>query len=308
MAISTLATRKRLVAAKLETTQGTAISLAAADGTTPCFDPALKYTIPMNKRPSQGSKSQHPGVPGPRSGELTFKSHVYNSGSATNPTWASTLLAACGMVGAGGVYTPVTGSSSASTITAGLYQAGRLKTIVGAAGNFVLRGTNGNPVEIEWRFLGKWAAPTTTSIITPTYDTIIPPRAAGATVTIGGTAYKIKEWMLDPGNVLTLVGDQNDATGYHLCVADDGNPTLTVKLMATTAKDFYADHIAGTEAAFSCALGSGANNLVTIAAAKTQLQDPPEDEDDSGYMLDSLTFQLNKNAAAGDDEFSVTLA
>jgi hypothetical protein len=173
MAISTLATRKRNVAGKLETTQGTAISIAAADGTLPFFNPALKYDIPINKRPSPGSASQMAGVPGARSGEFTGQSHVYNAGSGTDPIWASTWLAACGMVGSAGAYSFITGSSSANTLTIGLYQAGRLKSIAGAAGTAVIKGTAGNPLTIDWRFLGKWVAPSATAIIAPTYVTII---------------------------------------------------------------------------------------------------------------------------------------
>jgi hypothetical protein len=310
MAISTLPTRKRNVAAKLETTQGTAIAIAAADGTLPVFNPALKYAIPMNKRPSPGSASQMAGVPGARSGEFTGQSHVYNAGSGTDPIWASTWLAACGMVGSAGAYSFTTGSSSANTLTMGLYQAGRLKSIAGAAGTAVIKGTAGNPLTIDWRFLGKWVAPSATAIIAPTYVTIAPPRFASATITIGGTAYKIAEFELDLGNTLTLVPDPADVTGYAWCVADDRNPMLTVKVMALAlgTKDWNADYVAGTEAAFSCAVGSGSNNVVTIAAPKLQLAEMPDDEDNGGYMVDSLKFQLNKNAAAGDDELTITFS
>jgi hypothetical protein len=97
MAITTLVSRQRLVAAKLETTQGTAISHAAADATTPFYDPKLSYDIPFNKRPSPGSASQFTGVPGPRKGTLTGQTHLYNSGTVTSPIWMTTLMAACGM-------------------------------------------------------------------------------------------------------------------------------------------------------------------------------------------------------------------
>jgi hypothetical protein len=64
--------------------------------------------------------------------------------------------------------------------------------------------------------------------------------------------------------------------------------------------------VAGTTAAFSCAVGSGSNNIITIAAPVAQLMQTPDDEDNDGYMIDSLTFALTKSAAAGDDEFSLT--
>lgn len=305
MAIATLVTRKRLIAAKLETTPGTGIALTATDATCPVYDPALKYTIPMNRRKAPGSATDFTGVPGPRQGQFTGQTHLYNA--ATAPAWASVLLAACGFVGSAGVYTPVTGSASANCATVGFYQSGRLKTIVGAAGTAVIKGSAGNPCTIDWTFTGKHAAPSSTAILAPTYDATVPPRFAGATVTIGGVAYKVSDFELDLGNKVTLVEDVNDVTGYAFALVVDREEKLTVKLMATTAKDFYADHVAGTEAAFSMAVGSGTNGVVTIAAPKCQLTDPPEDSDRDGYLEDSLTFQLNQNAA-DDSELSITLS
>jgi hypothetical protein len=311
MSISTLATRSRDVAAKLETTQGTAISISGTDGTLPVFDPKMKYTVPIAQRPSPGSASRMKGIPEARSGEFTGQSHVFNAGTGTDPIWASTWLAACGMVaGSGGVYSYVTGSASANTLTMGLYQAGRLKKIAGAAGTAVIKGKAGSPLTIDWRFLGKYVAPSATALITPTRSTVLPPRFAGATITIGGTAYKVNEFTLDLGNTLTLVPDAGDASGYCWCVTDQREPTLEVKIMGVSygTYDFNADFLAGTEVAFSCAVGSGSNNIVTIAAPKLQHMEHPDDEDNAGYVQDTFKFQLNQNSALGDDELTLTFS
>lgn len=307
MAISTLVTRKRLVAGKIEATPGTPIALASADATLPFYDPALKYTIPMNRRKAPGSATDFTGVPGPRQGQFTGQTHLFNVGTGTDPVWASVFLACCGFIGAAGTYTPVTGSAAANSATIGLFQSGRLKTIIGAAGTFVIKGSAGNPCTIDWTFTGKWAAPTSTAILTPTYTALVPPRFAGATLTIGATPYKVSDFELDMGNKVALVEDCTDATGYLMALVTDREPKLSVKLMATTAKDFYADHVGGVEAAFICAVGAGTNNVVTLTANKAQLTDPPEDADHDGYLEDSLTFQLNRNGA-DDSELSIAFS
>jgi hypothetical protein len=312
MSITTLITRQRVLAAKAETTNGTAIALAAADATEPTFDMALKYDAPVIKRPSPGTASQFAGPTGARSGEATFTTHVHGNGTTGDPAFATILLPACGMVGATSVYTPITGSSSATTLTMGLYQDGRLKTITGASGTWVMKGTAGEPVSMDWRFLGKYAAPTATALILPTYNVTLPPRLANATITIASTAYKISDFELDLGAKLVLVKDASaaDATGYAWCVVADYEPVLTVKLMALAigTKDWFADVLTSTEVAFSAAIGSVTNNTITVAAPKCQLMGPPEDEDSDGYMTDVLKFQLNKNADAGDDFLSITFS
>src|SRR4051812_1535508 len=97
--------RQRVLAAKIETTQGTAVSLAGADGAFNVYDVTIDADIPMTERKGQGSMSKLASVPGTRAGSLKFKLDVYGSGSAnTSPTWATTFLPACGMVETAGTW------------------------------------------------------------------------------------------------------------------------------------------------------------------------------------------------------------
>ncbi len=312
MSITTLVTRRRVLGIKLEATQGTAESLSGTDATIPTYGgvPYIKLNVPMNRRKAPGSASDLTGIPGPFSGTATFTTHVANSGSGTAPAWASTNLAACGFAAlTAGTYSPVTGSSSASCVTIGEYTAGRRKQLAGCAGNFVIKGTAGNPLTIDWTFTGKRVDPDSTAILTPTLVTVLPPRFAAATITTGGTAYYVSEFELDYGNKVALVEDATDATGYRWALVTDREPKLTIKQMAVaySTHDFQADHKAGTEVAFSCAVGSGGNGIVTLAASKCQLTEPPADEDKNGYLSDNLVFQLNRNAT-DDSEFSIAFS
>jgi hypothetical protein len=76
-------------------------------------------------------------------------------------------------------------------------------------------------------------------------------------------------------------------------------------LLAT--KDWYTIHSAKTEAALSLAIGSGSNGVVTIAAPKLQLIDPPKKTIREGILYYTLMYGLNKSAAAGDDELTIAL-
>jgi hypothetical protein len=303
-----LLVRQRVGAAVAEVTTGTPVALTAAEAAFNMFNPAMRATIPNFAREGQSSLSQLASVPGARMGEMEFETELFNSGTATNPTWATVLLLAAGFSGSGGAYTPVTGSASYVSLTLGLFTDGRLKTIAGSVGDLTISGKAGQPVRSKWKFQGVWQPPSATALVAPTYPTVIPPRFAGSTVTIGGATYKVTEFSLSMGNVIAMRENGGHVSAYHSAVITDRKPTLRVTIEANPfgTYDPYAVHLAGTEVAFSLALGSGSNGVVTIAAPKAQLTQPPEDGDNNGVLLDVLTFQLNRGST-GDDELSITL-
>ena len=303
-----LLTRQRIFAARVETTTGTPETLGAADAAFNAFNHSYRTTIARNRREGQSSVSQLPQVSGARIGEITVETDLVGSGGAGQPAWGA-LLKAASFVESGGVYSFVTGSASYTTLTAGFYQDGRFKNIAGAAADLVIRGSAGNPVRSFWRIRGSHQPPTAVALITPTYPTTLPPRLASATFTIGGTAYKLGSFELTLGNVLAPREDASKVSGIHSFAVTDADTTFRCSIEATafSTHDFYADHLAGTEAALSLVIGTAANNTITIAAPKMQLAEPPEDEDADGILRDALQFQLNRSAAAGDDHLTITL-
>ena len=271
--------RQKVLAFAAETTTGTGIALTAAAGALlNAYDAKLSYDIKANERRGQGSLSKLNPVPGARSGKCAFGSELFGSGTAATPPGWGIALVACGMQLNGAVYTPLTAGTS--TLTMGLYQgagaAARLKTIVGAAGDLKIKGVSGNPVMLDWNFLGVHAAPTTATAIAPTYPTIQPPRFAGGTITIGGVSYRVPDLEISLGNKLTLRKDASQSTGYHSAYVVDRN--IIVKLspesLPLTSEDWYAAHVAGTTFALSCTIGSVAGNEFTIAAPVMQLLNP----------------------------------
>jgi len=302
--------RVRVLAAKIETTSGTAESLAAADCDFNAFDIDIQANIDFNQRPSQGSFSHLPGTLGPRGGTLSFKTELHGDGAAGTPEWASTLLPACGFVESTGTFSPTTEApgSNVKTVTVGVYENGLLKTLRGAAGNCKLIFPSGQPVMLEWTFRGVWQAPTDTAIIAPTYPTILPLRFANATLTLGGSSFGcLSNLEIDMGNnvILRECATPSDSSGYEAALITDrrvvGSMDPETVLVATN--DHYGKWLSGSEEALNVVLTDG-TDTITVNAPKTQRTNIQEG-DRNGIQTDQIEFQCNKSAAAGDDELTI---
>src|SRR5689334_11845313 len=114
--------RRQVLVAKAETTTGTDVSPAAADGVFIVYDPKFEPDIPMIGRPALASYEKLTSVNGPRSAKLSFDVDYSGAGSAAIPPWASTFLPACGMVAAAQVYSFNDATNATlNTLTLALY-------------------------------------------------------------------------------------------------------------------------------------------------------------------------------------------
>jgi hypothetical protein len=116
--------RRRVLAAKIEVTSGTAETLTSAEGVFNAYDVMIQLDIDMESREGQGSFGTLAAVPGGYKGKATFKTDCGWDGSVTEPTWADTFLPACGWVKAGGnTFTPRSEGPGANvkTLTIGCY-------------------------------------------------------------------------------------------------------------------------------------------------------------------------------------------
>lgn len=302
--------RKRVLAAKIESTSGTAETLTASEAAFNAFDVEIQANIPFTQRPSQGSFSHLPAVAGPYGGTLTFKTELFGNGAAGVPGWASSLLPACGWVESTGTFSPATEApgSNVKTATVAVYGDGTRKILRGAAGTFQIMMTAGQIIMIEWTFTGVWQPVTDVSILAPTYPTIIPLRFASATLTLGGNAIGCVESLnINAGNnvILRECPTNSDDSGYAAGLITDrrvtGNMNPESRLVAT--EDIYGDWLSGTEEALNIALTDG-TDTITINAPKAQKINVQEGER-NGLEIDQIEFQCNKSAAAGNDELTI---
>lgn len=311
MAIShPLAWRQQNIAAKAETTNGTPISLAAAEGVFIARDTSIDPAIEANVRESPGSFSMLRSVPGGFGAEVRTTTELSNSGSATHPQQFSVLLIAAGFTVSTGTYTVVSGSSTIATCTFGWYVDGLLYSAAGCMFDLEMVFESGRIIPMNWTGRGIWQTPADTAMITPTYPTANPPVFKGATLTWGGTTLVVPRMVIRLGNEVVLREDGASASGFKSAYIVNRNVTVEVDVEASllATYDPYTLHSAMTEVALSCAVGSGSNGVVTIAAPKLQHRTPPRLTNRNGVVHWTFDFGANKNAAAGDDELTLTLS
>lgn len=309
--------RRRIFGCEVETTTGTAVTLDNDSGAYNAYDVELSPDVAMTERQQSGTLSMLDAIPGPRRGTMTLKTHMVGSGATGVPTWADSLLKACGFTNSGAAYSP--SSTGQTTLTMGSLEDGRLMSLAGAMGTFTWTFTAGQPVEMDWNFTGKVIQPKAQTIIGPTRPTTVPPRFAAGTLTLGGGAIgKVSQVTIAMNNEIILREDatadddgerSNDGTGYHAAyiVGRDITVTMDPEAVAFGTKNWYQDWMDGDELALSLVVGSASNNTMTIAMPKLQPHNV-QPGDRNGLMIDQITSKPNANSDTGDDEMSITFS
>ena len=300
--------RKRVFGAKIETTPGTAESMAGTEASFDAWDYVIQNETEMTEVMGQGGFGRKPSVPGAYVGKVDFKTHMGWDGTATEPSWADTLLPMCGYVKSSQVFTPRTEypGTNVKTGTLAVWSDGKLKLLKGCMGTFKIVAPSGKLAVIEWSFSGVWVPETDVAIVSPTYPTAKALRHANSTSTWNSIALCYSSITYDAGNVLTPV-ECASGEGISMYIVSDRNSKVTAdpesKLVAT--QDRHAAMLAMTEAALTYDIDGPTNSVITIAAPKAQLIKNTEAER-AGLVVDQLEWQLNKNASAVDGESTIT--
>jgi len=300
-------TKKRTLAAKIETTIGTAETLTGAEGVFNAFNLVVQATIPVDVREAQGSFGHIAGVPGARMGTLTFRTDV-GYDNTTVPNWATVLLPACGWVNSAGTFTPRSEApgSNVKTVTIGIYQDGVYKKLAGAVGTFNMVFPSGRLAYIDWTFTGVWQAVTDAALITPTYPTTETPlRGAAMTTTFNSVALCFENLSIDAGNNVVMRECTTDASGYISGIITDRNPVVkgNPESVLVATQDRFGMWLAGTEAALSIAVGSA----ITFTAPKAQVTNIQEG-DRNKMVIDEIEWAANKNGVTADQELSIVFS
>jgi len=305
-----LRSQRAVLATKIEAAEGTAETLAAANGVL-----ALSATFQRNqdlivRNPLRPTLSQMTSVPGRKTGTITSTVECKGGGAAgTAPEWGA-LLQSCGFSetispGVSVTYVPV--STGDKSITAALYMDGIRHLLAGCRSTFTLGGAVGELALFNFSTLGVEESTTDVAIISPTYQTPVPKVLKGLTFTLHGSTSPTvicSAMAIDFGVGLSPRGDFSKTSGYISTFLGDRNPTCNflVEKPLVATKDWYGILEAATEANISCALTGSAGNIVTITAPKFQVTNITEQEDGGKAML-SIDGKLN--LSTGDDEFSI---
>jgi hypothetical protein len=305
----TLLKRKRVLAAKTETTIGTAESLSGTNAGFNAYDIMVQTETEFDTREAEGAFALRPSVPQGYKGKATFKIDAGWDGTSTVPAWADTFLPACGWVKSGSVFTPRTEApgSNVKTLTIAAYIDGMRKLLSGCVGTFKLNCPSGKAAFFEFEFIGIWSTPTDVSILAPTYATALPLRFANSSTQWNSADLQLESLVLDSGNEMTLRQSAVATSGFiagiitNRLVKVTGNPEA--KLVAT--QDRYGALLAMTEGALTWDLDGPTNSKITVAAPKAQIV-AAQEGDRNKLVTDELEWQCNRNGSTADQEASIT--
>jgi hypothetical protein len=298
--------KKSVLAAKVETTVGTAISLSASDAVFNVYNCNIVPNIQMTDREGQGAFSKLTSVLGQQTGTCTFSTDLTVGTSA--PAWATTFLPACGLGLTSLTYGCRTESpgSTVKTLTMAHYVDGVLRRIRGAVGTFTISCLAGQKITLDFTFQGVFDSFEAGSILTPTYPTAEAMRWGASTTTIGGTAIAASSLTFDLGNVISPLESQAVDEGVKSFIITDRRPTLSIDPEADTSN---------TITRYSAWMGQGpvaiAWNAVNteggewdfaLPAAQYLNQQPG---DRGGIETEQLNFLACRTATL-NDEFSMT--
>lgn len=307
----TILKKQEIIAAKTETTIGTAIALATGDTAFNAYDIKTEGNIEVLMRENPGSFGKRKGTPGSRAGKMTFKTDLAWLGTGL-PAWASTLLPACGYVASSQVFTPrsETPGANVKTITIGTYDT-RKRFLAGAVGNFKIVCPAGKLAFIEWEFMGVWQPVIDTAILAGSHPDDVAARFAGAQLTYNSVNQCVENLTFDAGNKIIMRECPDDIAGFKSGIIVDREPKITInpESQLVADDDRYGFWIGGDEYALSAAL-TGKSGVVsdatfTLAAPKAQVVSIG-DGDRDGLSVDEVELSCNKNGTTNDEDVSLT--
>jgi len=308
-----LLTRKKVVQVKVEATAGVKETTGLTDVLV--FDPVIQPTSPFDERRGTGKYlgSQWTGIVNEKIGTFACNAELRGNGTAGMEPGLAVLLQACGLKKTSEVYQVSSAPADHKTCTITVFQDGggsaqsRKKILYGAMGNVTFEGVVGKTLMCRFDFTGIYNAPADADLPTYSPNTNLPPILASGTFTIGGVARKISRLSLNMGNVIVPRLDVNATSGLAYAVITDIDPTLTFDLEAELVVnyDIYGIWLAGTTAAVSLVLGSGAGKAITFTLPKLQYSGIPEGDRD-GIMIEDITGKCLHSS--GDDAVSISVA
>jgi len=307
-----LISKKTVVLAKEESSYGVDPTLAQADNAIEAYD----FTAPVitadmkDRNPGNSDLSRFAQLRGKTSVDFALMTLLRGSGAAGTAPRRSPLYKACGfgevVVSATSVtYAPVSDNFVSCAVEA--YLDGIMHQILGCVGNYQLDLTAGEVGKETFNMKGKYAIPTDTAIVDPTFDTPAPEVIKNITMTVGGYSAIIEKLTLNMNNAVSERTDFNDAEGIHGFAITDRNPEgsmiVEMVLRATSNADFLAYFNDGTQKAISIVVGGTAGNICTISIPKARLK-APVIGDREGVRTFEIPFQLGRDSS-GDDEIEI---
>lgn len=294
-----LLTKKRVVAAAVETTEGTPISsLGASDIDLIAEDVEYSPDFQIIERnvvgPSFARKKARTTT---KLARVTFRTEMKGSGTLdTAPAWGL-FIDACGFsetvnASTSVVYTPVVptnetyGAGSGNiALTIWVFEDGKVKKATGCRGTVRFVGESGGKAYLEFEFLGEYAAPVDTAypdLTSASFDSTESPLVESAAFSFHGLTAGtpiLRSFTIDMGNTLVPRFDASSSGGIKNILITDSLTTASLDpedpLIAETnwgSADPLIRMNAETLGAFSLAVGTAAGNILTFTAPNSSVQ------------------------------------
>lgn len=311
-------TKRRIVAGKIESVEGTPETLTASETGILVTEPSYAPDIAMLPRDFLlATFSKMPDLAGAQMAKIGFKAEVIGRGSAYAATTLPRLdpyLKACGLaatvdetVDAEKVTYQRANSNIPSLTLAFLDDDGAggavVKKISGARGTVKFSGQVGQPLYAVFEFIGAYNTVADGSQLTASYDSVVPPQLLGCNFTVDAFEPVLQSFEIDLANKLAGRPNINKASGYESFEITDGDTRgrFDPEMVKVATKDYYGDWKDGITGALQIgAFGPAQYNQVKITAPKLRTTNVQEG-DREGQMTVNVDFQLAMDS--GDDEF-----
>ncbi len=301
---------RRVVLGKIETTYNTDPTPAAATDAMFVENPSWTLEqLKMNARPGPkntlGTRAHRYGR---RLVGLAFSAEVKGSGTAGTAPELGAAFQACGLsetivASTSVTYAPT--SSAIKSITLYYYQDGLLRKLTGCRGEVDFSLVAGERVMANFKFTGHDAGITDVAIVTPTYDSVVPPVYVNSAFTANAYGAVISSLKFAMGNKIDTPDDVSatDGFGEIQITQRDVNGSIDPEAVAIATHDFMSEFTGGTSMALaSGAIGTTAGNIINISMPAISYRDL---KDGARNEIQTLDLGFGAAESSGDDEVSI---
>lgn len=309
-------TQRKVIMAKIETTEGTD-SMPAAVDVIDCRNAKFEDDSTFEKKDThRPTLSDQGGFITEIKGKISFEIDLKASGSVGAQSQLGRLLLACGFeerleedvneVVTGLVYLPVSAQASMKTITIYEYTLGDnsdaiLRKLVGARGTYTMSIEAGKKAKVQFNFEGRYIEPIdmpNPTIIASNFESSLPAIVENASFKYDDDPYVCRGITLNCQNTLYPLPDMNSGSGILKTLITDRSisGTMSPDIINIAIKNFYAIWKANTKAEISLKVGSVAGNIIEITVPSAQLE-KINIADDAGSAYREIPF-----IATGDDD------
>lgn len=313
-----LLTRRQLLLAKVETTEGVdAEPTAAANAilTEPVtVNPDIAKITSNVVRASISAAKQRIGR---KKVGFSIKVELKGSGTAETPPEISPLLQACGLketiidtLGSEEVnYKPTSSSAEQKSCTIYFYYDGKLIKATGCKGNCEISIVPGEVATVTFDMQGRHGGETDASLPTgAAYQETVPAVIESGGMKLGSYADGvISNIGLSTANEIADRVDVNSVEGIKGTMIVSRDPALTMTVEATTesVKAWWGNFASRVEEAVEVTVGTAAGNIVKIDVPKACISEGVSSPKDSnGIVTYDLTCQALEDE--GDDNYTIT--